>query len=562
MKTCSKCQTPFEVTNEDRAFYDKISPVFNGVKYAIPEPTLCPECRQQRRLAIVNERFFYPAKCGLCEKKIITEQPPENNKVIYCRECWHSDKWDPCDYGRDFDFSKSFFEQIKDLWKTVPVQNLLTEGTNENSEYIHYAGFAKNCYLVMHTDFCEDCYYGYGFKKNTSCVDGFYNLSCELCYDCVDIHSCYGLKGCQDCINCSSSAFLKNCIGCKNCFLCVGLRNAEYYFMNQKLTKEEYESQIKTLDLKSFLIYQECASKLAKMSVSSLYKSFHGNNLENCSGDYLINCKNTQKSFDCEDIEDGKYLYQVVTGGKTLYDIYQYGANLSESYECSIAGNNAYHILFSHNAHLNCSDLAYCWFLQSSKNCFGCVNMHHKQYCILDKQYTKEEYDRLVPKIIEHMRYTGEWGEFFPSGLSPFGYNKTTAQLYYPLTEEEARAQGFLWDSSLSPMPHVLKIIDGEKLPDHADKIPDDILNWAIRCEVTGKPFIITKKELSFYRKNGLPIPRRCPDQRHIDRFIKRNPRKFWNRQCLQCKLPIETTYSPDRSEKVLCEKCYLEVVV
>ena len=30
-----------------------------------------------------------------------------------------------------------------------------------------------------------------------------------------------------------------------------------------------------------------------------------------------------------------------------------------------------------------------------------------------------------------------EWGEFFPSSISPFGYNETVAQDYYPMTREE-----------------------------------------------------------------------------------------------------------------------------
>jgi len=37
------------------------------------------------------------------------------------------------------------------------------------------------------------------------------------------------------------------------------------------------------------------------------------------------------------------------------------------------------------------------------------------------------------------MRSTGEWGEFFPHELSPFGYNETVAQEYFPLTEEEVK---------------------------------------------------------------------------------------------------------------------------
>jgi hypothetical protein len=52
----------------------------------------------------------------------------------------------------------------------------------------------------------------------------------------------------------------------------------------------------------------------------------------------------------------------------------------------------------------------------------------------LNKQYTKEEYEKLLPKIIAHMKKTGEWGEFFPISISPFNYEETPAMDYYPLT--------------------------------------------------------------------------------------------------------------------------------
>ncbi|MEI8091831.1 MAG: hypothetical protein WCG98_06540 [bacterium] len=38
-----------------------------------------------------------------------------------------------------------------------------------------------------------------------------------------------------------------------------------------------------------------------------------------------------------------------------------------------------------------------------SSNMFGCVGMRDKEYCILNKQYTREEYETLVPQIIEKM---------------------------------------------------------------------------------------------------------------------------------------------------------------
>ena len=126
----------------------------------------------------------------------------------------------------------------------------------------------------------------------------------------------------------------------------------------------------------------------------------------------------------------------------------------------------------------------------------------------------------------------GEWGEFFPASLSPFGYNETVAQEYYPLSRSEAISQGFNWSDYEAPFPKVEKIIPASRLPDNIDDIPDDILAWAIECEVSKKPFRIIKQELEFYRKHHLPIPRRHPDVRHMDRMKMRNPRKLFERLC------------------------------
>ena len=73
----------------------------------------------------------------------------------------------------------------------------------------------------------------------------------------------------------------------------------------------------------------------------------------------------------------------------------------------------------------------------NTAHCFLCVGIDRKSYCILNKQYTKEEYEELVPRIIEKMMADGEWGEFFPASMSPFGYNETVVQEYFPLSREE-----------------------------------------------------------------------------------------------------------------------------
>jgi hypothetical protein len=100
-------------------------------------------------------------------------------------------------------------------------------------------------------------------------------------------------------------------------------------------------------------------------------------------------------------------------------------------------------------------------------------------------------------------------------------------------------------------------MIPADKLPDNIKDIPDDILNWAIECEITKKPFRIIKPELEFYRKHNLGVPKRHPDQRHLDRIKLRNPRKLFDRKCYKCEIDMKTTYSPEREEVVYCESCY-----
>lgn len=570
-KICANtwCKQSFEITSDDLAFYDKVSPVIGGKKFSIPPPTRCPGCRQQRRLGHANERNLYPGQCGLCGKRTLTQFPPHSSQPYYCPECWHSDRWDAQQYGRAVDFERSFFAQLAELRRAVPALALSVQGENQNSAYMHYAGSSKNCYLIMHADFCDDCYYGYGFKKNRSCMDGFYNLHSELLYDCIDCHTCYALKNCQDCFNCSTSAFLRDCVGCSYCFQCVGLREKRYCFGNEQLSQGGYTSRIATIHTGSYRTYQEYAALRRMLELEHPFKEYQGHNLENCTGNHLYNCKNVRESFDCEDVEDAKYCTQLVLGSKNVYDVYQYGTNLQNSYECVVSGEHCDGMLFCIEVNLSCADLLHCWYMEASKNCFGCAGMQRAQYCILNEQYSKDDYEILVPKLIAHMKATPlrlpdgsfagqEWGELIGIDKSQFGYNRTTAQLYFPLQREQAIERGFVWDDQELPLPAVKKVIPAHALPDDIAAIPDDILQWAVRCDVTGKPFRITAQELKFYREQSIPLPRHSPEQRHLDRFAARNPRKFWSRTCGKCGKGMETTYQPSRPEIVYCEQCYL----
>jgi hypothetical protein len=557
-KLCKNCTNPFTIEDQDLNFYDKVSPIFNGKKYQIPSPTLCPGCRQQRRMAWRNDRNLYERTCDVTGKKLISMFKPGAPVPVYEKEYWWSDKWDARDFGQDFDFSRPFFEQFGELLKRVPNPHVMIV-QSENSLYTNYNYMNKNCYLCFAGNNLQDSLYCYNAENSQDCVDCLFVYSCELCFQCVHCKDCYDLKYSLHSKGCSESAFLEDCIGCKNCFMCWNLKNKEYCFMNKEYSREEYEKIIQEFSFDNYSNLQKALKKWSEERGNYVKRSNHNLATENCTGDYILNSKNCN---DCymmgENCEDCRYIVNGFPALKDSYDCTYSGEQTSQLYECMASGADCYHELFCNVCATGNSDVYYCNALFGSKNCFGCICLRNAEYCILNKQYSREEYEELVPRIIEKMVSTEEWGEFPAARLSPFGYNETLANEYFPLNKEEATAKGFTWSDYEAPAPKVEKVISANQIPDNISDVSDDILSQAIACEQTQKPFKITPQELKFYRLHGLSIPRLHPDERHKRRMELKNPYEFWERKCDKCGVKIETTYSLDRAKRVYCERCYL----
>jgi hypothetical protein len=373
---------------------------------------------------------------------------------------------------------------------------------------------------------------------------------------------------------------LFDCEWCKNCFMCSDLKNKQFCIKNIQYSKFWYFEEIKKYENKTFL---DRLSEYNRFKISIPKKYANIQSSINCTWDNILNAKNIKQVFDWELLEDVRYS-NFVDDVKDSMDLNYWYWNTVLNYDSLWTWINAYNIYFCINTWPNVKSLFYCDTCVGCSNLFWCVWLKNKSYCILNKQYIKEEYEELVPKIIEHMKKTWEWWEFFPSSISPFGYNETVANEYFPVSPHpdllplgegvkgiiqnnqfiplplgEVRWGQQIFNRSTyeAPFPKVDKIILASKLPNNIKDIPDDILNRAIECEITKKPFKIIRQELDFYRKHNLPIPKRHPDQRHLDRMTLRNPRKLFDRKCDKCEKDIKTTYSPDRKEIVYCESCY-----
>src|SRR3989339_988009 len=581
IKVCKNCQQNFEITDDDLKFYEKISPVFGGEKYLIPAPSLCPDCRLQRRMSWRNDRNFYKRKCDFSGKEMISMYKPGNLKV-YDHEIWWGDKWDTSEYAQEYDFNKSFFEQLSELIYNVPHPNV-AQLNSENSLYTNFTAWNKNCYLCSAGNKLEDSAYCYNVEESKDCFDCLNLLNCELCYQTIHCENCYKLYFSIHSKNSQESYFLEDCIGCSHCLLCFNLQHKEYCILNKQYTKEEYlkkiqEYKLNTYDgiINAFNIWQKERIKYPK-------KANHNIFAENCTGEYISHSKNCENCYLIhKNNEDCKHIFAGFPNLKDSYDCIYTGEEAELIYEGMCSGDGTLKCAFVQVVVTGSADIYYGDYLINCQYCFGCSGLKNKKYCILNKQYTKEEYEKLVPKIIEHMIKTGEWGEFFPSSISPFGYNETVAQEYFPLTKSAVgnadlhSLQRFNWSDFEPEFPKVEKIIPANLLPDTILDIPrqedvgqaNDILNWAIlpvdmpwQGISTNRPFKIIKPELEFYRKMNLPIPHLHPDERHKKRMELRNPRKLWKRNCMKCNAEIQTTYSPDRSEILYCEKCYLKEV-
>jgi hypothetical protein len=543
VKTCTVSGKKFEITEDDLKFYKKME---------VPIPTLCPEERERRRLNFRNERHLYRRKCDATGKMMISMFHADVPFPVYHITEWQKDIWNPLDYGKEFDFSRPFFEQFQEIYNKVPRFNAFIDPLlDQNSEYTNCSSEAKNCYLISQAEKNEDCLYSRGINTCKDCVDCLRVNNCELCYESIDLAHCYNCLFSKDCEHCSDCSFSTDLRGCKNCVGCHGLVQKEYYIFNKPVSKEEFDNL--------HLSVQEILEKNKEIYLATPKRFLKMIQCENSLGHHLQQCKNAQECFDCRDLEDCKHCYEILNGAKDCYDFSMWGINCERLYECVGCGYNVNNCRFCVHCWQGVSDLTYCQdCFPSVKNCFGCTGVRKTEYCILNKQYTKEEYEKLVPKIIEHMKKTGEWGEFFPIQLSPFGYNEANAQFFYPLTKKETLQRGWKWYDEVQTTKYDGPIID---VPENINDVTDDICKQILTCEATGKNYRIQKAELDFYRKMNLPVPRLCPDERHKRRMALRNPRKLFERTCDKCGVDIQTTFAPERPEKVFCEKCYLDAI-
>jgi hypothetical protein len=552
-KICKTCEKEFKIRKEDLIFYEQIK---------VPPPNDCPDCRTQRRICFRNERTLYKRICDLCKKDTISIYPSGTIFPVYCHQCWWGDGWDPTVFGVEYDNSKPFLEQYAQLKNKIPRIALLVIDSI-NSDYTNNSAENKNCYLLIAAENNEDCMYGRLIQRCKNSIDCLFLYDSELCYECSDCAKCFKClfsEKLQDCIEVLFSFDLKNC---QNCIFCTNGRSLNYCIENKQYTKEEFEKK-KAEILSSYENIEKAKENYKKLREKALVKYATATKCNNVAGDYIFNCHDGVNLFDFRNTKNCSYLAdgEDATDCQDCNNLYFKPERLYNIMGI-LQGNNCIVGVFV----MYCNETHYSDSCYNCVNCFGCAGLNKKNYFILNKQYTKEEYEKIKGQIVAQLKKDEIYGDFFPPSLSPFGYNETLAQDYFPLTKEEAIKKGFNWQDKTTGT-YGKETIKEKDMPKTIEEVTEDILEEILICKNCKKNFRITQGELDFYKRMHLPLPHKDFECRHQERMAKRNPRKLWHRSCMcnktnhlhgaeKCETEFETSYSPDRPEIVYCEACY-----
>jgi hypothetical protein len=521
--------------NDESLFLAKIAPSFDGTKFVVPPPRLSFHDRLRRRLAWRNERKLYRRECDSCKSAILAIYPGDAPFPVYCGSCWWKDGWSPFDYGRPFVPGRPFFEQLCALQSVVPRVALIQLSDTVNSDYTHDVQRLQDCYLVFDGEEGRHCLYGETFFRTSDCLDFLDLVSSELCYECVACEECYRLRHSLNCFKCSESWFLRDCRGCRRCFACANLDRKENYIRNQPVSAGEFDAFIDSLTSGERGAAEDEWEKALRFWASQPVRFMRGVNNENVTGDHVSFSKDSHWCFNCREVRDCAYCTNLILGANDCRDVDVWGNGIELCYEGVCLGERVRETIgclyVSHGA----ERVYYSQFCSRGvSNLFGCIGLRHAHHCALNVSLSSHEFEKLAARIAAQMKEEGTWGEYPSEHHSPFAYEDTVADEFFPASaavKDETPAQG------------------GATGPDAA-----------VKCAVSGRFFRLQPAESAFYTRMALPPPVLHPDVRHRRRLALRNARNLWNRNCAKCGADLMSACSPGRPEPVLCERCYSEI--
>lgn len=552
-RNCLNCKKGFKIEEGDVSLLKM---------FRVPAPKLCPDCRQQRRLAAANYSTIYRRKCDVPghEEILISPVAPVMPWVAYDYSTYYSDLWDARSYAMDADVGRDFFDQYMSLVKVVPLRAVPRGSDSPNSDFSFYGKHMKDCYYVFGGRRSENIMFGSSIYDSKSAVDCYFIRNDENVYDNVTTSDCFKCAHAYFSSNCIDCDFIYDCRNCQNCFGCVNLRNKNYCWFNEQLTKEEYKKRRAGTDLGSRSAFAEFKNKFWEFLKTNPVRATRIFQSENCSGNDIKQSKDCQHCFQTEDSENVRYASFAIMNMKDSMDI-GHGGHAERLYECQNVGNSSSNVKFSF-ATKESSDSEFLMTCTNCQNCFGCVGLKNASYMIFNKQYKPEEYFKKVDEIKSKMLEEGSYGEYFPVSFSACSYDGSFANFIYPLTESEAKERGMYWQPEIEADTKDMKRINAEDLPDNITDASEELCNLAVVGEVSKKPFKLTPREIDYYKQNKIALPGDTPHSRIVERYRILNNFQVSEELCDSCGKMIESAYRKAEGYRPYCSECYKKEIL
>jgi len=410
----------------------------------------------------------------------------------------------------DYDFNLSLFENYEKLFLQTDIFNVIDHWGAENSDYADMVYNSKNAYLsTVVISNCENVLYSISTKDN--CTNVFNSIATwsnsENIYFCSGILNSFNIFYSRFINNCNNIWFSTNLVWCSECINCNNLDNQKYCINNEKLEKAEYLLKKEEI-LKNKLNFEK--------NYLNLDKKWDNINSKNTTWSSMFSSENVENWYFWYYVKDSKNVMFTgwVDWDHNMYDVFTAGSPTAHDF---------YWVMWANWENLYCcknitlsSNLFYSYWCDNCSNLIWCIWLKNKNYCILNKQYSKEDWEKLASKIFKTMEKDWTLWEFFPASLNPFYFNDTVAGLIWWFKKEEIIKEGFMWrDEKIKvDIPDESIVVDIEELNKY--EWFDENWNWQLNSEILKKVikdkswdyYKIVKMEYDFLQKHWLPLPR------------------------------------------------------
>lgn len=522
--------------------------------FDVPESDIPREFRIRHLGAFWPHWNLHKRKCDRTHKEIISIFRPDCPYPV-----WHKDEWskNANPPKSDFDFNQSFFSQAEKLFKQCPIAHS-TGANNENCEYTDDAWHCRDCYLAHSLFKTEDCRYVYrAYQEKTSLFNAFC-YECERCIDCVNCHSCFESVASLQMKNSQKMEFCYDCRNCHDCLFCYNLRNRSYCIANQQYTQQEYLQIKKQWNFDTLEGYQKARTIFRTIMWEKAYFLAHYvEKSENVVGNYVEEMKNAESVFFANEMEDVCNIGRGTIAKTCLDCVSPY--DTEKQYMCAAVQLKCYEVRFSFQI-TEARFVDYSAYSAQLENCFGCCGLLRGKNCILNTSHSTQEYSALKQKIINHMRSTGEWWQFFSWAFAPNPYDESWSSYYFPLSKEEQQTLGYFHQPN--PEKHNTYYLNIDQLPKTPQEATENTTKQTYWDHISLKPFQILPQDVNLCRELGVCLPHSYY-MRRIQENFKWMPYNGTLRttKCAKSWQEIQTSWPAEYDGRILCEEEYLKIV-